>query len=687
MKMAGKIKDLFAKSLLNKLVALFLVVAMIPIIIVGIISYTEAKSALKKLQYSEFDAITTLKKEHLITYLKSKLDILTVFTHSQDVKNAYDLLKKYEDQGNGTSTNQLNVETAEYKKIYDNIDPIFRRYITSGITNDILLICSADTDGHIMYSTARESDLGTNLNTGPYKDSALAKVFAKTVKDRKPTMVDFSIYQPSNTAAMFIGAPVIDEYGNDYAVLVFQINIPEINAIMTERTGLGDTGETYLVGYDQFMRSDSRFESVSTVMQKKVDTEATRAIQQGRSGHIIGKDYRGVLVLSAFTHVGLDETFGTDFEWGIISKIDITEASAPARRLGQYIFLTAIIIGAVVAVSSYFLARGIAGPIRDISKGMVSIADGDLTIDAPSHKRKDEIGVLAETFHTMLENNRTQIQMIVEGANVLASSVSEIQATTVQISANAAETAAAINETTTTSEEVRQTAMISNQKAKEVSNNAQKAVQISQDVKKSAHDVIEEMNHIKREMDLIAESMVKLSEQSQYIGEIIAVVDDLSEQSNLLAVNAAIEAAKAGEQGKGFAVVASEIRNLAEQSKSSTSRVREILNFIQKATSTSVMSTEQGNKVVDIGIKQSTQSNEDLAKLIESILESAQSASQISVSSQQQMIGIEQAVQAMENIRQASLQHVDSAKQLENAAQNLNELGIRQKQLADKYKV
>jgi methyl-accepting chemotaxis protein len=685
MKMAGKIKDLFAKSLRNKLVALFLVVALVPIIIVGIISYTEAKLALKKLQYSEFDAITALKKEHLITYLKSKLDMLTIFTHSQDVKNAYDLLKKYEDQGGGTSTNQLNVETAEYKKIYDNIDPFFRRYITSEITNDVLLICS--TDGHVLYSTARESDLGTNLNTGPYKDSALAKVFAKTVKDRKPAMADFSMYQPSNTAAMFIGTPVIDEYGNDYAVLVFQINIPEINAIMTERTGLGDTGETYLVGYDQLMRSDSRFEKASAVMQKKVDTDATRAIQQGRSGYITNKDYRGVPVLNAFTQVGLREALGTDFEWGIVSKIDVAEASAPARKLGLFIILTAIAIGAVVTISSYFMARGIARPIRDISEGMVSIADGDLTIDAPSNKRKDEIGVLAETFRTMLRNNQVQIQMIVEGANVLASSVSEIQSTTVQISAGAAETAAAINETTTTSEEIRQTAMIASQKAKEVSDNAQKSIQISQNVKKSAHDVIEEMNRIKREMELIAESMAKLSEQSQYIGEIIAVVDDLSEQSNLLAVNAAIEAAKAGEQGKGFAVVASEIRNLAEQSKSSTSRVREILNFIQKATSTSVMSTEQGNKVVDTGIELSAKSNEALAKLIESILESAQSAAQISVSSQQQMIGIEQAVQAMENIRQASLQHVDGAKQLESAARNLNELGIRQKQLADKYKV
>ncbi len=113
------------------------------------------------------------------------------------------------------------------------------------------------------------------------------------------------------------------------------------------------------------------------------------------------------------------------------------------------------------------------------------------------------------------------------------------------------------------------------------------------------------MKRIQTHMDSIAASIVRLSDQSQAIGEIIASVNDLAEQSNLLAVNAAIEAAKAGEQGKGFAVVAQEVRSLAEQSKQATAQVRNILGDIQKATSAAVMATEQGSKAVEAGVKQS----------------------------------------------------------------------------------
>ncbi|MDO8706310.1 MAG: methyl-accepting chemotaxis protein, partial [Sulfuricaulis sp.] len=172
-----------------------------------------------------------------------------------------------------------------------------------------------------------------------------------------------------------------------------------------------------------------------------------------------------------------------------------------------------------------------------------------------------------------------------------------------------------------------------------------------------------------------AESIVRLSEQSQAIGEIIATVNDLAEQSNLLAVNAAIEANKAGEQGKGFAVVAQEVKSLAEQSKQATAQVRTILGDIQKATSTAVLATEQGNKAVEAGVKQTTETGESIRLLADSIAEAAQAATQIAASSQQQMVGMDQVALAMENIKQASVQNVAGTKQAEAAAQNLHELG------------
>ena len=273
---------------------------------------------------------------------------------------------------------------------------------------------------------------------------------------------------------------------------------------------------------------------------------------------------------------------------------------------------------------------------------------------------------------------------LTEGVNVLGSSASEILATTAQVASGAAQTGTAVTETATTVEEVKQTAQVSSQKAKYVSDSAQRATQVSQSGKKSVEQSIEAMNRIRQQMESVAESIVRLSEQSQAIGEIVAVVNDLAEQSNLLAVNAAIEAAKAGDQGRGFAVVAQEVKSLALQSKQATAQVRTILGDVQKAISTAVLATEQGSKAVETGVKQSGEAGDSIRILTDSIAEAAQAATQIAASSQQQLAGMDQVAMAMENIKQASMQNVTGTRQAEVAAQNLHALGLKLRRLIER---
>lgn len=386
--------------------------------------------------------------------------------------------------------------------------------------------------------------------------------------------------------------------------------------------------------------------------------------------------------------------------------------------------LIALLVSVAVVL---FLNRIIARPLQEISGIAERIADGDLNAAALSNgHRRDEVGVLSQTFSRMtrslqekagvaeqiaagnlkvevkpqsekdilgnsftmmVENLRNVTGEIKEGVNVLATSASEIMASTSLVASGTAETATAMSQTTATVEEVKQTAQVSSQKAKNVSDNAQKVVQVSQNGKKAVDETIEGMNRIREQMEAIAESTVRLSEQGQAIGEIIASVNDLAERSNLLAVNAAIEAAKAGEQGRGFVVVAQEIRSLAEQSKQATAQVRTILNDIQQATNAAVMATEQGSKAVEAGVKQSAEAMEAIRMLGDSITESAQSATQIAASSHQQLIGMDQVALAMENIKQASTQNAASTKQAETAAQGLHELGQKLKQLVQQYQV
>ncbi len=347
---------------------------------------------------------------------------------------------------------------------------------------------------------------------------------------------------------------------------------------------------------------------------------------------------------------------------------------ALARSAWMVRLIVAVGLASVVCgIGQALLLDGmISRPLRDVARLADRIGAGDLTADVPATRRADEVGILTGAFRGMVEKLRGLNRETREGIEVLGSSANEIVAVATQVAAGAAEAAVAVNQTTTTVEEVKRTAELSAEKAQAVSQSAQKSVAVSQTGTKSVEETI-------------ALSIAKLSDQSLEIGEIIASVNELAEQSNLLAVNAAIEAAKAGELGRGFAVVAREIKALADQSRRATVRIRAILGENQKATASAVMATEQGIRAVEAGSRQSSETAEAIQALAGSIAEAALAATQIAASSQQQLVGMDQIAQAMESIKEASAQTAASTKQTQAAAQDLHGLGARLKHLVEQF--
>ena len=390
--------------------------------------------------------------------------------------------------------------------------------------------------------------------------------------------------------------------------------------------------------------------------------------------------------------------------------------------MGLWIFV-GILIASLIGV---VVVRNITEPLRKAVKVAEQVAFGDLSVTVPVENRNDEIGVLLQSFERMVkswqsvatvaeriaqgdltvsvrpqshkdtmgnvlaklvQNLREITLQIQNGVNLLNSTTNQVLAATAQVAAGATQTASAVTQTAATVEEVKQTSLVASQKAKTVADSAQMTAQVSRTGEQSVDEAISRMTRIREQMESIADSVIKLGDQSRAIGEIIMSVHDLADQSNLLAVNAAIEAANAGEHGKGFSVVAQEVKTLAEQSKQATAQVRMILSEIQKATNVAVMVTEQGTKAVEAGVAQSLEAGGSIRMLAKSMADAAQAVVQIAATSQQQALGMDQVVVAVESIREASNQNVTSMGQVEKDMQHLYDLGQRLQQVVGRYKL
>jgi methyl-accepting chemotaxis protein len=273
-----------------------------------------------------------------------------------------------------------------------------------------------------------------------------------------------------------------------------------------------------------------------------------------------------------------------------------------------------------------------------------------------------------------------QLRLAVRG---ITASASELLAVASQVAASAAQTAASATETTATVEEVKQTAILAHEKASQVAGSSQNLADVVEAGRATVEETIAGFDRIGMQMSVMTETINRLNEQIAAVGDIITTVNDIAEQSNLLSVNASIEAAKAGDQGKGFTVVAQEVKTLAEQSKQAVAQVRTILSEIQKASKLAVQAAEQGQETVATGRQQSLESGESVHAISKTANEAAQSAAQISASSQQQLAGMEQISQAIETINQAGMQSAAGTRQVEQEVKQLQDLAVGLKRMVD----
>jgi methyl-accepting chemotaxis protein len=322
--------------------------------------------------------------------------------------------------------------------------------------------------------------------------------------------------------------------------------------------------------------------------------------------------------------------------------------------------------------------------IKEMAEAVNQVVKGGLTTTVKPRSEKDAVGNM---FGQMVANLRQLISQMQEATDNINKANSNISAATAEQAASVTEQAASVAETTTTVEEVRQTAEQSVERAQLVSEMASNTLKLTENGLDAAKRTEDGILGLKDQVRHIAETILNLSEQTLQIGEIIASVNDIADQSNLLALNAAMEAARAGEAGRAFAVVAGEVRNLAEQSRQATAQVSGILSEIQKAANTAVMVTEKGTKIAESDVELVQATGDSIRIIREHTQQAVAAAEQIAASARQQLDGMDQITRAMESINQGATQTQKGMQKVDQATQNLNDLARQLTSIVQQYMI
>ncbi|MCE4225810.1 methyl-accepting chemotaxis protein [Methylobacterium sp. C25] len=357
------------------------------------------------------------------------------------------------------------------------------------------------------------------------------------------------------------------------------------------------------------------------------------------------------------------------------------ERNASLALWGGMLLTLLICLGIGIAIN-----RLIVRPLLDVAAFVGRIGEGDLT-GRVATKDRNEIGRLGITLNGMVgglaELARTNRSATLD----LNAAAAEIRASAQEQAASVEEQFAAVQETAATVDEITHSGAQISKRATDVIASAQASAQTARQGLRAASDTAKAMELIREQGEAVAGNIVALSEKTQAIGEIITTVNDISERTHLLSLNAAIEAAAAGESGRSFAIVAAEMKLLADQAKAATVQVRSILSEIQRGINSSVMLTEEAVKRAATGKTRTDATVRTIEEMAARVDEGVQTFQQIVASTNQQQLGIEQVMGALQNIRQASQQTAAGTREVEMASANLTELAQGLMALAERYRI
>lgn len=576
-------------------------------------------------------AVTELKKANILDYLDGIEQDLVItadsgYTESAvvDFADAWQLIEGdrqaylYENYLYNVQNAADRINTVKpsdgsvYSEFHAEYHTFFRTMLEKRKYYDIFLF---DTLGNLIYSVYKEPDFATNMYDGEWSNTAIADVYkmALGLKEGEVVFVDFQPYEPSGgVPAGFIATPIEDN-GEIVGVLAFQMPISEINHVMERNEGEEESAKHLLVGEDFFLRNNPYLggkDDKDVILVEKVEDKGVyRAFEN------VDKEKAYGYGLTDEHVYGYDVVQYNGVVWAIMTKVDRAEIMAPIFKAQIIVLGIAAVIIVFVTFISILVARTIYKPLAKQVNVMAPLSNGDFSVEVPDQTRGDEIGDIARAVQTFKENGMRMKELEAEQERQKELAAQEKKEAQLRLAddfdgrvggvivnlSDAADTMSAMAQQMQIASQ--QTAEISATVAAsstEADANVQTVAAATEELSASSSEIARQIDEVAKKASSAADdaqttsvAVKELNTLADSIGEVIGTIADIAEQTNLLALNATIEAARAGEAGKGFAVVADEVKKLANETATKTEEIDERVNRIQEAIRNSVSAMDK----------------------------------------------------------------------------------------------
>ncbi|MFE8700611.1 methyl-accepting chemotaxis protein [Cytobacillus sp. FJAT-54145] len=578
-------------KLKGKLITSYIVLISIPLLVLAVLSYNMTAKSIEKTIEKQVDETTKLTAESINQTLDTTKSILTLLSHTPVILN---VSESPDDQ-------KISQEAFDYLK-------------TSKADNGSLLesLIITDTKG-IGFLTDTESNASLDLTERDYVKEALTGKLAVS------GVITSKI---SNEPVIAIAAPIVKD-NMIYGLLIGTINFSSITKNV-EAIKIGTSGYGYMIDQSGML--------ISHPVKEKILTENLSETSSSELNALVGKMKAGEIGHGFYTYEGVykySSYHPAGNGWTVAATADFDDYMSTAYKIRNNSIIITIASLIVALTISYFIAVSIIKPIRKMQHAMELAGNGDLSIKT-NIQSKDELGDLSNSFNSMIANQLGIIKQVKSASEELAASSEEMAASTEEVTT-------ASNEVALNTQQLAQDAEAGNQHVLEASqallelssliqiakNKATTADEHSQVTFASANEgketvinVIHKMENIKQRTEETKNHISTLEKYTTEISVITDTITQIADQTNLLALNAAIEAARAGEAGKGFAVVADEVRKLAEQSNKGATEVAALVKKITETTVNTVVATEHNRTEVDEGVIAVKRAGDALEKIV-----------------------------------------------------------------------